>query len=261
MVKALWIPALSLLAGQVPVTAAQPDDFRVETDIFLSGEKEPVAQSVTLFSGGLVYDFPLIGPQEITVFDGSRGRFVLLDVPRKTKTTLTTQELLQTTAAIKVQAQQLDGVFAFAADPQFKREADGEEGWLTLSSSLLSYRVKGIKPKLAVTADAYRDFADWYARLNATRPGNLPPFPRLELNRALAERQQVPEEVELTVEPKNRWAGRKLVVRSHHIFNWRLSNTDHKRIETAGTYMADFQAINFQDYRQPLLTASKAGGK
>lgn len=260
MVKTLWIPALSLLASQVPVAAAQVEEFRVETDIFLGGEKEPVAQSVTLFSGGLVYDFPLIGPQEITVFDGGRGRFVLLDVPRRTKTTLTTQELLQTTAAIKVQAQQLDGVFAFAADPQFRYEADAEKGWLTLSSSLLSYRAKGIKPKLAVTADVYRDFADWYARLNATRPGNLPPFPRLELNRALAEQQQVPEEVELTVEPKNRWAGRKLIVRSHHIFNWRLSNTDHKRIETAGTYMADFQAISFQDYRQPLLTASKAGG-
>jgi hypothetical protein len=186
---------------------------------------------------------------------------VLLDIPRKAKTTLTTQELLQTTAAIKVQAQELDGVFAFAADPQFKSEADGQDGWLTLSSSLLSYRAKGLKPKLTTTADAYRDFADWYARLNATRPGNLPPFPRLELNRVLAERQQVPEEVELTVEPKNRWAGRKLVVRSHHIFNWRLSNTDHKRIETAGTYMAEFQTMSFTDYRLPLLTASKAGGK
>ncbi len=261
MVKALWIPALSLLAGQVPAAAAMAEDFRIETDVFLGGEKEPVAQNVTLFSGGLVYDFPLIGPQEITVFDEARGRFVLLDVPRKTKTTLTTQELLQTTAAIKVQAQELDGVFAFAADPQFQSEADGADGWLTLSSSLLSYRAKGIKPKLAATADAYRDFADWYARLNATRPGNLPPFPRLELNRTLAERQQVPEEVELTVEPKNRWTGRKLVVRSHHIFNWRLSNTDRKRIETAGTYMADFQAISFQDYRLPLLLASKPDGK
>lgn len=261
MVKVLWIPALSLLAGQVPMVASQAEDFRVETDILLGGEKEPVAQSVTLFSGGLVYDFPLIGPQEITVLDSGRGRFVLLDVPRKTKTTLTTQDLLQTTAAIKVQAQELDGVLAFAADPQFKSESDGQDGWLTLSSSLLSYRAKGIKPKLAATADAYRDFADWYARLNATRPGNLPPFPRLELNRVLAERQQVPEEVELTVEPRNRLAGRKLVVRSHHIFNWRLSNTDRKRIETAGTYMADFQAVGFQNYRSPLLTASEAGGK
>jgi hypothetical protein len=261
MVKTLWIPALSLLAGQIPVAMVQAEDFRVETDVFLGGEREPVAQNVTLFSGGLVYDFPLIGPQEITVFDSGRGRFVLLDVPRKTKATLTTQELLQTTAAIKVQAQELDGVFAFAADPQFQVEAGGQEGWLTLSSSLLSYRAKGIKPRLTATADTYREFADWYARLNATRPGNLPPFPRLELNRSLAERQQVPEEVELTVEPKNRWAGRKLVVRSHHIFNWRLSNTDRKRIETAGTYMADFQALSFQEYRLPLLMASMPGGQ
>ena len=261
MVKALWIPAFSLLAGQVPAPAALAEDFRIETDVLVGGEKEPVAQNVTLFSGGLVYDFPLIGPQEITVFDAGRGRFVLLDVPRKTKTTLLTQELLEITAAIKVQAQELDGVFAFAADPQFKREIDQPEGWLTLSSSLLTYRAKGVKPKLSEAAATYRDFADWYARLNATRPGNLPPFARLELNRLLGERQEVPEEVELTVEPKNRWAGRKLVVHSHHIFNWRLSNTDRKRIDTAGGYMADFQAVGFQEYREPLQLASQARGK
>ncbi|MCU0875712.1 MAG: hypothetical protein MUE50_25550, partial [Pirellulaceae bacterium] len=63
MVKALWIPAFSLLAGQIPAMPAMGEDFRIETDVFLGAEKEPVAQSVTLFSGGLVYDFPLIGPQ------------------------------------------------------------------------------------------------------------------------------------------------------------------------------------------------------
>ena len=112
---------------------------------------------------------------------------MLLDPQRKVKTTLTTQELLQTTAAIKSQAQELDGLFAFAADPQFNREVDVPEGWLTLSSSLLTYRVKGMEPEPADVVGAYRDFADWYARLNATRPGNLPPFPRMELNRLLAE--------------------------------------------------------------------------
>lgn len=257
MVKTLWIPALSLLATQLPALPATGDEFRIETDVFLGTEKEPVAQSVTLFSGGLVYDFPLIGPQEVTVFDGSRGRFILLDVPRKTKTTLLTQELLEITAAIKVQAQELDGVFAFAADPQFKQEVDASEGWLTLSSNLLSYRAKGVKPQLPEAAATYREFADWYARLNATRPGNLPPFARLELNRALAERQEVPEEVELTVEPKNRWAGRKVVIRSRQIFNWRLSNTDRKRIDTAGSQMADFEAVSFQEYRQPQQLATR----
>jgi hypothetical protein len=258
MVNALWIPAFSLLAGQMPVMPATAEDFRIETDVFLGAEKEPVAQNVTLFTGSLVYDFPLIGPQEITAFDVSRGRFILLDVPRKIKTTLQTQELLEITAAIKVQAQGMDGVFAFAAAPQLNRAVDESSGWLTLSSSLLTYRAKGVKPPRPGAAATYREFADWYARLNATRPGNLPPFPRLELNQLLAERQEIPEEVELTVEPKNRWAGRKLVVRSRHIVNWRLSNTDRKRIDTAGSYMADFQAVSFQEYRQPLELATQA---
>ncbi len=257
MVKAFWIPALSLLATQIPALPASGEDFRIETDVFLGTDKEPVAQSVTLFSGGLVYDFPLIGPQEVTVFDSSRGRFILLDVPRKTKTTLLTQELLEITAAIKVQAQELDGVFAFAANPQFKSESDTQEGWLTLSGSFLSYRAKGVKAQVPAAAATYRDFADWYARLNATRPGNLPPFARLELNRVLGERQEIPEEVELTVEPKNRWAGRKVVIHSRHIVNWRLSNTDRKRIDAAGSQMADFEAVSFQEYRQPQQLATR----
>ena len=73
MVKTLGISAVSLLACQILLTLAMAEDFRVETDVFVGGEKEPVAQNVTLFSGGLVYDFPLIGPQEITVFDAARG--------------------------------------------------------------------------------------------------------------------------------------------------------------------------------------------
>ena len=258
MVKALWIPALSLLAGPISGLSAKAEDFRIETDVFLGGETEPVAQNVTLFTSGLVYDFPLIGPQEITVFDAARGRFILLDVSRKTKTTLQTHELLEITAAIKIQAQGLDGVFAFAADPQFRHEVDDQSGRLTLSSPLMTYQAKGTKPPMPAAVATYRDFADWYARLNATRPGNLPAFPRLELNRLLEERQEVPEEVELVVAPKSRWAGRKLVVRSRHAYNWRLSNTDRKRIDTAGNYLADFQAVDFQKYRQPLQMAVQA---
>ncbi len=259
MVKSIWISVLSLLASMTVTIPTAGQDFRIESDVFVGGDREPVAQSVTLFAGSLVYDFPLTGPQEITVFDGARGRFVLLDVPRKTKTTLQTQELLEITAAIKVQAQKLDGVFAFAAAPQFKTEIDSQTGWLTLSGGPITYRTKGVKPETSTAVTAYRDFADWYARLNSTQPGSLPPFARMELNRVLEQRQEVPEEVELVVEPKNRWAGRKLVIHSRHIYNWRLSNTDRKRIDTAGGYMADFQAVSFPEYRQPLHLTAQAG--
>jgi len=153
---------------------------------------------------------------------------------------------------MKVHARELEGAFAFAANPEFDEEVDHNTDWLTLSSRLLTYRARCATPKLPSAVTSYRSFADWYARLNATRPGSLPPFARMELNRAIAQRDQVPEEVELTVQPKIRFVGRKLVVRSRHLFNWRLSNTDRKLIDQAGTHMADFEAVTVREYRRSL---------
>jgi hypothetical protein len=76
----------------------------------------------------------------------------------------------------------------------------------------------------------------------------------LELNQALAERDQVPEEVELTIESERHLLGNKLVIRSQHMFNWILSNTDRQRIETAGNHMADFQPVSLQEYRESQQT-------
>jgi hypothetical protein len=134
---------------------------------------------------------------------------------------------------------------------------DEQSDWLTLSSKVLTYRMRGSAPKQASAVETYRQFADWYARLNATRPGNLPPFARLELNKATAARGLIPEEVELTVVPPNLLTGRKLVVRSHHLVNWLLSNTDRKRVDEAGKYLADFQTVGFREYRNTAPLAAK----
>jgi hypothetical protein len=77
----------------------------------------------------------------------------------------------------------------------------------------------------------------------------LPPFARIELNRVLLAKGLVPEEVELTVSPPNRLVSRKTVIRSRHLLNWRLSNTDRKRVDGAGNELATFQAVSFQQYR------------
>jgi len=245
-VRVLLGVVLFLMAGIV----SGADEFRVETNVFLGDEEEPFSQDVTFFSSGLVYDFPRTGVGEITVFDPVRGRFVLLDPRRKIKTTVTTQELIELAAAMKVHASELEGAFAFAAAPKFEEQWEGDTGWLTLSSPLLTYRARCITPKLSSAVATYRSFADWFSRLNAMRPGNLPPFARMELDRAIAQRNRIPVEVELTVKPKHRFVGKTLVIHSRQRFNWRLSNTDRKQIDLAGTYMADFQSVTVREYRQ-----------
>ena len=99
---------------------------------------------------------------------------------------------------------------------------------------------------------AFRYFADQFARLNALRPGNLPPGARLELNKALAERKLLPLEIARTIPPANPLVNplaKKLVVRSRHLPNWSLSGEDRKKIDRAGTYLAQFSSVSFEEYR------------
>lgn len=255
MSRSHWLLSLFLSVHLAP-TVSLGQEFRVETDVFIGTQKKPVAQNLTIFTSGLVYDFPLMGPSEIAVLDPTRGRFVLLDTQRKVKSTLTTQELLEYTASIKAQAQDADGVVGFAVSPQFDQTFDESTGWLTLSSKPMTYRLKGLKPKQPAAVEVYRQFADWYARLNATRPGNLPPFARLELNKAAAARGLVPEEVELTV-VSGSLGGKRLAVRSRHMINWLLSNTDRKRVEEAGDFLVNYQSIKYPEYRSAERLAAK----
>jgi hypothetical protein len=249
-----WLLAPAVLFLIAVRASAQPEEFRIDTDVFVGDAKEPFAENVTIFSAGLVYDFPLVGPREVTVFDPSRGRFVLLDLERQVKTTLSTQELLEFTAAMKVHAAEMGGLFAAAADPQFEQQSDDGTGWVTMRARLLTYRARGQQPEFPAAVTGYREFADWYSRLNATRPGSLPPFARIELNRLLAERGLVPEEVELTLAPVDRASSRPVVIRSRHLPYWRLSSSDRKRLEMAGTQMTKFPAVGFKEYRQAWQT-------
>ena len=59
LVNALGV-FLSRVAGQ---------EFRIETDVFVDEQKEPIVETLTIFSDGVVYDFLLTGVEEITLFD------------------------------------------------------------------------------------------------------------------------------------------------------------------------------------------------
>jgi hypothetical protein len=247
MSLALWA---TLPGGHVVVA----EDFRVDTDVFLEDNaEEPIAETLTLFSRGIVYDFILSGSEEITIFDVDRGNLVLLDTERQMKTSLTTQELLSLSAKMKVlvEGEKLAEVFF----PEFVTQFDVDGPQLVLTSPRLTYRVTATRPKLATAAERFRQFADWYARLNALRPGNMPPFARLELNSALADRELVPEEIEREVVLEGRFANKKTRVRSKHSFVWLLSGTDRKRIEKADRLRAEYSpAVSLAEYwRIPAL--------
>ena len=108
--------------------------------------------------------------------------------------------------------------------------------------------MQGVKPEHDGAERRYCEFADWSARLNGLRPGNLPPFPRMELNKALAEPQMLPEEIERTVSTTHLTGRRTETIRSRHLFNWSLSKPDHERIEEVGNYLTQYTPANVEDY-------------
>jgi hypothetical protein len=246
--------SLAVVVAALPWTAAG-QDFRVDTEMFKNQDKAPIVQTLTIFSEGIVYDFRLTEPLEALVFDPRNGRFTLLDETRKVKSTVTTQELLDFSLALETQAaKEKDRLFAFCAVPQFETtekevERNGQTHVeLRMTGKPLTYVALGQRPERKEAAQAYRHFTDWCARLNSTRPGNLPAGARLALNQSLAEHELLPLEISRTISD---YLGRKLEIKSQHLVNWTLSGEDRKKIDRAADMMATFRAISYDEYRNP----------
>src|SRR5262249_41172223 len=147
-----------------------------------------------------------------------------------------------------------DQLLAFVK-PQFQIAADEitdngqKQTRLTLTSKSLEYSALGQQPQRPEAAAIYRSFADWYARLNATLPGNLPAGARLPLNEALAERKLLPLEITRTVTLSGALGKKVEVVRSQHRVNWAIAGKDRSEIERAGEYITIFETVSYNEYR------------
>jgi len=220
-------------------------EFRVETDVFVDDQKDPIVETLTIFADGVVYDFLLTGVEEITLFDPLRNRLVLMDTERHVKTELSLDSIL--TFAAEMKSQLTDAQRDFLLGEKMTTSVD-DDGWIKLSNDRVTYRAEGIEPKTREIAVEYQQFADWYARLNAMRRGNLPPFARIQLNADLAGKGLIPKTIERTIVHKQGLKQHRQVLRSQHLINWRLSHTDRKLIDRAGTCLATFNTVPLREY-------------
>ncbi len=252
----LLLPALALaalLAGS-PRTGRAESDFRIANRVFAGDSDQPSSESLTIFQAGLVYDF-LEAPEETTIFDADRGRFVILDPARRVRTEISTNQVEEFSAQLKRRVvDSRHPLLAFLAEPKFE-ELHSTEGRLELSSQYVVYKAQATK----VDADAaatFKEYADWQAQLNVLiNPNSLPPFARLSLNRALAQRQYIPDRIELKT-----WSRRPLeepqVRRSEHNVQWRLIDDDHRRVDEANGQLASFELVSLADYHRRELAAT-----
>jgi hypothetical protein len=206
-----------------------------------------------------VYDF-LNDPEQIAVFrkpgGGKAGRFILLDPERRVRTELSTDQLAGAMNKLRNwAARQRDPFLKFAANPQFEETFDRDTGQLLLASHQESYTIKTAPADAPDALAEYREFLDWYTRLNTLLAAGPPPEPRLQVNAALARYQIVPVSVEL------KRAGEKEPLRAEHEFTWLLSKRDLARIDDACASLAAYRPVGNEEFLRGMRGATASESK
>ncbi|MCA9227760.1 MAG: hypothetical protein KDA47_19200 [Planctomycetales bacterium] len=256
--RSVGLALMVLAVASVAARDTRADEFRIDSAVYRGEENTPLLETKTLFSEGLAYDFMLTGSKEITVLDPIRGRIILLDPKNERLCTVSTEEILRFTAEVR---NLIGDNRRETLDPEFTESYDEASKQLTMRSKYLIYESTGVTPKHLTAVAMYRAFADWSARLNAMRPNNPPPFGRLKLNAAIAERNLIPRTVTRTTMsaagPLSAISRSRLVMRSDHLVVWSLSATDRKEIGQVSDYLTKFKPVTFEDYHAPSATVAR----
>lgn len=237
-----------LCALIVPGIQVFGQELRIETDVFGEEEPEkPISHTVTMFDMNTVYDFA-DDPQQIAIFraptPGSPGQFILLDVAAARRTEVSTERIRGLMDKLSHwAAEQKDPLLKFSARPQFKETFDRDTGMLTLSSDLWEYTAATIPAENASMLARYREFTDWYTRLNTMMNSTPPPGPRLELNSSLEKYGVMPVEIRRVLNKSE-----ETTLRAVHLFTWRLSRDDRARLDEARKYLASFKKVENEEF-------------
>ncbi len=240
-----------------------------------NGKKStPIAQSLTVFHAGKVYDYiPVIG--EVIVFDPANHRFTILNTARTMATEVDFAELKQMLKIARHEMEkqisqyeskgtathrEIAGQLRFQLDPKLTETYDADSRQLTLSSKPIRYEATGTDQAQQETVETYLRYADWMARLNyVLHPNSLYPEARLLLNAGLRKRQLIPTVVRLHVEI----GAHPVSLRAEHVISWELAAKDRSLIHHWETMLKkkSTQRVTFRDYQRKLLTAKTGNGR
>ncbi len=247
----IYSRTVSALLGVALLTAtAWGKDFRVENKVFSGNAAEAESQGTTIFAGGQVYDF-LDQPAEAVVLDPANERFLLLDSVRRVTAEVSTKEVVAFNERQKHLAmEQPSPVMNFFGNPLFQESFDRGASELTLSSAWVTYKVKLAAADKDIVAQ-YRQFSDWYARLNAgLNPKARPPFARMKVDEAIARRDAIPAEVQMSATLKGPSGERQATIRCEYRLVPQLTKADMDRVEAVQQNIKAFRPIRFDQYRR-----------
>jgi len=266
--------SLLVVALSLPLAAGDPSEprafpepltMRVESELFNDGATEPVARSLTLFDGGVAWDFlelpaakgkPEAGMElvEIVLHDPARERVVVIDPVRRVKTEIPLIRLERMSVSLAKWARSSDDrLVRWAGGPDFTSNFAEDEETLVLSGPRVRYAVTLAAAESPEAAGTYRQFADTAILLKALlHPGGIPPFPRLALNRRLEAAAAIPSEVTLEIDPRLAMvAGGAARLRSVHKSHPRLLAADRRLIADAEAHVAGAEAVDLAAFAAP----------
>lgn len=232
------------LAGSCLTSQTQAEDYRIETRVYATDEEEFSSESVTLFTGGVAYDFR-DADNRVTIFRpgvaDKPGRFLLIDTKREIKTEIAAEQIaIVMTKLRRWAALQEDSFLRFTGDPVFQESFNPATGELKMTSQEMSYRLVTMPVSNEKTMSELRAFLDAFAQLHTLLEAGLPPAPRLLVNEALDKRDIIPVEVELYSGP----ISDKPSIRAEHMITWKLSKMDRDRIDQAQNQLAEFKEVD-----------------
>jgi hypothetical protein len=262
----VWI-VIALACGwcvSAPAADAVAEGFRVESEVYANGAQEPVARTLTLFRGRIAWDFietvpsaasdrPQAGAAvtEIVLHDPARERVVVVDPVRNMKTQVDAIRLERLSASLAAWARRSDDrLVRWAGGPDFADGMKETADMVELAGPRVRYAVEYAIAPSADEADSYRQFADTAILLKGLmRPGGLPPFPRMAINRRVAAAGGIPTSVALEIDPgMAAFTGRAARLRCTHRFHPRLLSSDLARIAEAESRVAAATAVDLAEF-------------
>jgi hypothetical protein len=239
--------AFSFLLATTTVSELVGQEFRIETEVYLGDEEEPVGHTVTLFEKSAVYEF-IDNPKQIIIYrknaEGEDAQFILLDPDTQRRTDIDVDRVKKLMEKLtRWAAGQKDPALQFAAAPSFNTKFDDEGQRLTLSSPQWTYRVATFTPEDSAALARYHDFTNRFTELNAMIHNSPPPGPRMALNTVLEKHGVVPVEIQRIT-----GGDEDNAVKATHLFSWRLSREDRARLDEAQKFLANFQKVDNKDF-------------
>ena len=179
---------------------------------------------------------------------------MLVDPVRNLKTQIDAIRLERLSVSLASWARKSDDrLVRWAGGPDFGEGMTESDDRIELVGPRVRYAIEFATPPTAEAAGIYRRFADTAILLKAlVRPGGLPPFPRLAINRRVAAAGGIPTEVSLEIDSRAAMmAGRADMLRCVHKFHPRLLTGDLSRIEEAESRVAVATQVELAEFAAP----------